>query len=192
MLYAAFGVRSARSGVARAFVVTTPITLGLAAFAGVFFLETERIWVFFTPSMTVIAGRSTVTLWQGSALRDTGAMVLLASALMAWTTALGVTQQVPPSDTLHATIVRKSLEVFPRPPHGAINERPDQPTHRHLPSHHVPRTIRSIHSADPLGSRHAATNQAKRPSSNFDVEDASVSAAYTLRLPTGAIADGSR
>ncbi len=43
-------------GVAGTYVLATILSVFVAGFSGLFFMETERIWLFFTPMLALVAG----------------------------------------------------------------------------------------------------------------------------------------
>jgi len=65
----------------RAFATSQALTFLIAGFSGLFFMETERIWIFFTPSLAVLAAYALAERGSGPHLRTR----LLALGLVAGT-----------------------------------------------------------------------------------------------------------
>jgi len=62
----------------RSFAIAFILTLGVAACSGLFFLETERVWLFFTPGLALLAGK---TLGEGTQVGVRTFIVLFAVLL---------------------------------------------------------------------------------------------------------------
>lgn len=103
-LYALLGVwRAPRTGGAiTAFACATAATVLLAGFSGSFFLETERIWMFFTPAVAIVAGVGLADARGAERLTANDHLTLVASALLAWILALAMHQQLPPDEHISA------------------------------------------------------------------------------------------
>ena len=84
-----------------AFAMALGATLLLATLSGSFFLETERIWIFFTPAICVLAGYGLAAIAPVHGQRDQRALWLAGAMLAGWTMALAMTQHVPPDETIN-------------------------------------------------------------------------------------------
>ncbi len=85
-----------------AFACAPVTTLLVAGFSGSFFLETERVWMFFTPAVAIVAGFGLSGLRRDNTLASHHGLTLVASVLLGWTLALGMHQQMPPAEQIDA------------------------------------------------------------------------------------------
>jgi hypothetical protein len=126
-LYALYGTwRASRTAsVVKAFAWATVATLVMAGFSGSFFLETERIWMFFTPGIAVVAGYGVCVAPQASQSPNRPQWVLVASLVLALSFALSMTQQIPPEERVYRAVWERARALL-RPPvasHGRAHER---------------------------------------------------------------------
>lgn len=113
-LYALRGAALARRAgpACAAFVWASLAAVLLAGVSGCFFLETERVWMFFTPALAIAAavGLGAATA-DGAAVRQ-HALVLVSGALLGATLALAMGQDMPPDEQVSAAAWQRARALL--------------------------------------------------------------------------------